>query len=248
VKKTWLNAAKTVLRWAVEHKLVPRNVFADVRVTVPKKKKLREGPALTATEARTILRAASAITETRKPASAAKRWVPWLCAYTGARPGEITQLRAEDVVTRDDVHALRLTPEAGAIKGGRARIVPLHEHIVEQGFLDFVASVGKGPLFYLPAKKPDNGSPTQRKKPRAAQARQRLAAWVRTLGVDDRELSPNHGWRHTFRQVASRHDIPERMIDFICGWTQANVGRDYGPPTLEDMAMALRKFPRYEMK
>jgi hypothetical protein len=42
VKKTWLNAATTVFRWALEHKHIPRNPFAGVKVTVPKKKKLRE--------------------------------------------------------------------------------------------------------------------------------------------------------------------------------------------------------------
>jgi integrase len=140
-------------------------------------------------------------------------------------------LRAEDVVTRNGIHAVRLTPEAGTIKSGRARIVPLHEHIIAQGFLDFVARIAKGPLFYTPARKPDNASPTRRTKPRAAQARQRLAAWVRALGVQDPELSPNHAWRHTFRQTAERHGISGRMIDFIGGWSQATVGREYGPPT-----------------
>jgi hypothetical protein len=94
VKKTWLNAANTVFRWALEHKLIASNPFADVKVTVPRKKKLRER-AFLQEEARTILRAVSAIIDTREPTDAAKRWVPWLCAYSGARPGEMTQLRGD---------------------------------------------------------------------------------------------------------------------------------------------------------
>ena len=31
------------------------------------------------------------------------------------------------------------------------------------------------------------------------QVRQRLADWVREIGVDDEHLSPNHAWRHTFK-------------------------------------------------
>ncbi len=96
VKKTWLNAANTVFRWALEHKLIARNPFANVKVTVPKKKQLRE-PTFRSQETRTILQAALAITDIDSPREAAKRWVPWLCAYTGARPGEITQLRKADV-------------------------------------------------------------------------------------------------------------------------------------------------------
>jgi orotate phosphoribosyltransferase len=30
-------------------------------------------------------------------------------------------------------------------------------------------------------------------------------------------LSPNHAWRHTFKAVADRCGIPEKMTDAICG-------------------------------
>ena len=122
VKKTWLNAANTVFRWALEHKLIASNPFADVKVTVPRKKKLRARVPSGGSPA--ILRAASAIIDTREPTDAAKRWVPWLCAYSGARPGEMTQLRGMDVVVQDGIHTLRITPDAGTVKGGAARTTP----------------------------------------------------------------------------------------------------------------------------
>jgi site-specific recombinase XerC len=37
VKRTWLNAANTVFRWALEHKHLSRNPFAGIKVTVPKR-------------------------------------------------------------------------------------------------------------------------------------------------------------------------------------------------------------------
>src|SRR5262249_26261003 len=154
-------------------------------------------------EWRVILQAASAIKSTTKPDDAAKRWVPWLCAYTGARPGEITQLRSADVIERDGVPALRLTPEAGTVKSGETRVVPLHDHIVAQGFLKF-AKARKGPLFYKPRTAATEVDPTKQKKPAYAQVRQRVAAWVRELGVDDPNLSPVHAWRHTFKRIADR--------------------------------------------
>lgn len=83
----------------------------------------------------TILRAALAITDTRKPFNAARRFVPWLCAYTGARAGEITQLRGRDVIQEEGVWALRITPDAGTQKTNTARLVPLHEHLIAQGFV-----------------------------------------------------------------------------------------------------------------
>ena len=51
----------------------------------------------------------------------------------------------------DGVWAIRLTPEAGTIKTGEARTVPIHNHLIEQGFLDFVKLAGSGPLFYQPS-------------------------------------------------------------------------------------------------
>jgi integrase len=95
VRKNWITASKTIFGWAFEHKRVPHNPFAQVKITVPKKHTLRETKAFLPHEWRTILRASLAITELDTPNDAAKRWVPWLCAYTGARPGEMTQLRGQ---------------------------------------------------------------------------------------------------------------------------------------------------------
>jgi len=235
VRKNWITASKTVFGWAVEHKRLPRNPFADVKITVPKKQALRDTKAFLPAERRTILAAALSITNIDTPDDAAKRWVPWLCAYTGARPGEITQLRGGDVIERDGVHALRITPDAGAVKGHKARVVPLHEHLIAQGFLRFVTEQGAGPLFYRTAKQQDDTDPLKAKKPRYVQARQRLASWVRSLGLNDKELSPNHAWRHSFKQIADRARISERMSDYITGHAHKSVGATYGAPMLSDI-------------
>ena len=149
------------------------------------------------------------------------------------------------MIEREGIPALRITPEAGAVKGGKARVVPLHEHLIEQGFMKFAAQRGAGPLFYNPVRQRDDA---KGKKPRSVQARQRLASWVRGLGVTDKELSPNHAWRHTFKQIADRAGITERTSDYITGHASKSVGAGYGAPTLEDMAEALKKFPRYALE
>ena len=60
-----------------------------------------------------------------------------------------------------------------------------------------------------------------------------------------RTCSPINAWRHTFKQIANRFGISERMSDYITGHAHKSVGAAYGAPTLEDMAEALKKFPRY---
>ena len=72
---------KHYLPWGVEQKYVGRNPFAGIKVTVPKKKQFRETRAFHVDEARTILKAASAITDTRTAHGACKRSVHGLCVH-----------------------------------------------------------------------------------------------------------------------------------------------------------------------
>ena len=239
-------AGRTVYGWAEDQKLVSRNPFAEVRVAVPRKTKSRETKAFHSTEIKTILSAALAVADISRKSNAAKRWVPWICAYTGARSGEITQLRGADIIERDGIHAIRITPDAGTVKTGHGRVVPIHAHLIKQGFLAHVKANGQGPLFYNQQKgEPKPTDATNPSKPRYVKVRENLATWVRSLGITDPELQPNHAWRHTFKQIADRCGITERVSDAITGHAPATVSRGYGAPTLSDMAEAMKEFPRY---
>jgi integrase len=252
VRDTWLAAARAVFRWGVRHGRVEVNPFEGCVVEVPRQASTSEtGKAFTDEEALTILSAALRVEVPRRDSrgahwAAARRWVPWLCAYTGARVRELTQLRAQDVEQRTCGPILRITPEAGTQKSGKVRAVPIHPHLVEMGLLDYVAAAEarlgkKGPLFYRPQTRPS-------RKPPAVKARERLAEWVRGLGVTDPGIQPNHAWRHTFRTRASRAGIEKRIRDEICGHAPGTVADKYEHPTVEDMAVALKRFPRYEVE
>ncbi|NEU96035.1 hypothetical protein [Bradyrhizobium uaiense] len=248
VREVWLSSSRRVFGWGAEHKHVRKNPFADIKVDVPRRARSRETKAFTEQEARTILMASSAIKDPKTPWERARRWVPWLCAYSGARAGEVTQLRAEDIEKRGSFYFMKLMPDAGTIKTRKARVVPLHEHLIAQGFLEMVRSVGKGALFY-DDKTPHRASsdPMNPRRSRAGNARGDLAEWVREQGVRDPELSPTHAWRHTFKQIAERVEITEKLHDAITGHAPASEGRKYGQPTAEDMATAMKKFPRYKV-
>jgi len=78
--------------------------------------------------------------------------VPWLLAYTGARLGEIAQLRKQDLTQEGSHWAVTITPDAGTVKTNEARTVVLHEHLVELGFCAFVSAAPAGHLFLKPGK------------------------------------------------------------------------------------------------
>jgi integrase len=246
VQDIWCSAGRTVFGWAVATRRLSPNPFQGAKVAVPRKNKTRES-VFRPEEVKLILSASLTFKQTERAFDAARRWVPWICAYTGARAGEITQLRGQDLVKRDGQWAIKITPEAGTVKTREARTVPLHEHLIEQGFVEFVGTKGDGPLFYnvdTPVKA-TTSDPTNPRKARSVKTRERIGGWVREVGVTDKDVQPNHAWRHTFKQIGDRAGITEKMSDAITGHAPANVGRSYGAPTVADMAEAMKKFPRY---
>lgn len=73
-------------------------------------------------------------------------WIPLLGLYTGARVGELAQLRVQDVeVGKDGGAFIRISNEAEGARvktdAGQRR-VPVHSELVRLGFLEYVASIG----------------------------------------------------------------------------------------------------------
>lgn len=249
VREVWLSASRRVFAWGRVQKHVRQNPFAEVRVDVPRKMQFREdGKSFNDAEVSIILKASLAYSKPNTPTERTRRWVPWLCAYSGARPGEITQLRGKDVEERSGLCVIKLTPDAGTVKTGKTRVVPLHEHIIAQGFMEMVQKVGRGALFYNDkTSQRASADPLKPSRSRADTARAQLGEWVRKLGVTDPELSPNHAWRHTFKRIAEASGITEKVHDAITGHAPASEGRKYGQPSVTDKAKAMKKFPRYKL-
>ncbi len=242
VKETYLASLNVVLGFAAENGRIKANPAAGVTVRVPARVTLRD-PQFTDDEARTILRASlmpqpnSLSPEHRL----ARRWVPWLCAYTGARVNEMTQLRGQDVQEVEGVWTIRITPAAGRVKGNKARTMPMHEHLIEQGFLEVVKANGEGPLFYNPGR----GRGGSEGNPHHKKMGERLAAWVRDIGVNDPNVQPNHAWRHSFKTRA-RGKLDHEAREVLLGHAMKTEGGKYGVWLMPDLAGELAKFPRYE--
>ena len=62
-----------------------------------------------------------------------------------------------------------------------------------------------------------------------------------------RARSPTYGFRHSFKQIAERNGISEKLHDAIAGHADANEARKYGAPTVKDMQEALVRFPWYSV-
>ncbi|UAK25744.1 site-specific integrase [Sphingomonas nostoxanthinifaciens] len=245
VKGSYLAAVNATLGWAVGRRKLKENVASSVVVRVPRQAKLRDRNFTTA-EAQAIL-AATLLAQDGITAETvlARRWIPWLCAYTGARVNEMSQLRGADVQEIEGIWTIRITPEAGTVKANAARIVPLHPHLIEQGFPAVAKATGDGPLFYNPGRRRVEREGNRHFK----KVGERLAAWVREdVGITDTGLQPNHGWRHTFKTLAMATEMPERIADAIQGHSAKSIGRTYGSVPLKTMADAIGRIPRFPVK
>nr|WP_306426616.1 DUF6538 domain-containing protein [Methylobacterium soli] len=240
INKNDLVAVSSVLGWAVGRsggQLLTMNPVTGIALEEPRKvvqreRTFREG------EIAAILSAASAVEpDDRNPTfAAARRWCPWLAAYSGARIAELTHLEARDIRTEGGIVLMDLK----FTKTGEPRVVPIHAHLIEMGFLGFVKASGPGPLFYDP-KRHGMASST----PPAEMRGHKVAKWVRaTVGLDP-AVDPNHGWRHTWKTLALGAGIEERLRDAITGHRVASVGRKYEAPSLAMLATAMERFPRY---
>jgi site-specific recombinase XerD len=237
VKDSDLAGIKTVFGWAVSNRKLASNPAAGLTIKLGKPKKLR-GKGLTEEEATALISAALNVQRQGESERTfwAKRWVPVLAAYSGARVGEVAQLRKQDVRQEGGHWLIELTPEAGTIKTNEARKVVLHPHVVELGFPDFARSAPDGHLFLKPSATGDVLGPLQGVK-------NRLAEFARTV-VTDPNVAPLHGLRHRFKTVGMDAGVSTRVLDAIQGHAARTAGDGYGQVTVKAMADAMAKVPR----
>ncbi len=252
VREGHIACAKSFYSWAVGSGKLEINPAGGITVAqekVTETEATRTGD-LTDDEANLILSEALRPCDPRtSPEFArAKRWVPWLCAYTGARVNEVTQLRKCDLIKQEigeeDVWLIQITPEAGSTKNGKIRKVPLHPHLIDQGFHRFVKAQPEGPLFYNP-ERPRNGSAVN--APYKKQG-ERLATWVREIGVVDPNVSPNHGWRHRFKTVARAVKMNLEIREGVAGHAPRTEGEAYGSFPVIRVYEEIGLLPRYRVE
>ena len=119
---------RAILQWGVDNWKLAENPAARIVIDV-RSKKTERIRGFTDEEAALILRHAA------REKDPVRRWVPLLCAYSGARLSEVCQLRVEDVFRRGGVWCMKFDPEAGSLKNENSeRGVPLYPAIVESGF------------------------------------------------------------------------------------------------------------------
>lgn len=232
-----------VFNWGAERGWLPANPAERATIKTKRKKAKLRDEFFALDEAAKILRHTSAVVGSKREnpkTTAAKRWVPWLCAYSGARVAEMIQLRKQDV-RNDPEHGwvIRLTPEAGSIKNNKFCDVPVHEHLVATDFVEFVNSAKAGHLFCDPGKGGTIEGP-------AAGVYKRVYEMMREI-VPKQMRQPNHAWRYTFKTYGLEAGIEALTLDAISNHSPSTQGAAYTKDTLKARTKAMARFPPYSL-
>jgi integrase len=245
VRDVWLAAPRSIATHMLNSLRLDINPFAGIKVEGVKAWKEDDERGFDPEQALTILSATVATPShlISREMKAARRWVPWICAYTGARVNEITSLLPSDVQQIMGHWCFVLRPEL--TKGKRLRRVPVHKHLLEQGFLQYVEGrrkTGK-PLFYDPtrARGGKNANPQWQK------VAERLGEWIRdSLKVAG--VQPNHGWRHLWREIVRGTRMKPELCDYMCGHeSKGGTGARYGKRQVPVLAKEMALFPRFKV-
>ncbi|WP_373379927.1 tyrosine-type recombinase/integrase [Cupriavidus nantongensis] len=144
-----------------------------------------------------------------------------LLLHTGARIGEIAQLRKEDFQTRNGVVVIRISADAGTVKTQESeRIVPLAGHLREDPWFAqwLQRTMGStGPAFPSVCGRVRGPGDT-------------LGQWFRQFRADaalpQGKLEGSHKFRHWLRSALAEKHVGEATMDSITGHSaQGSAGR-----------------------
>jgi integrase len=240
IREHYLAAIKAILNSAVTMGYLASNVAAPVKIDVGMEQERRERD-LRDGEIYAILRATAGPFEPglSDDVRAARRWVPWLCAYTGARVAEITRLESRHIIREDGIDGIHIETS----KTGRTRKIPIHQDLKDQGFLDFVDARRGQPLFFQESKLLEGRGLTIHRT-RA----EGVAEWIRRLeGMQEAAVAPQHGWRHRFRTEGRRIVMDREVRNYLMGHAVETVGEGYGHVPLDVSAPWIAMFPTYDI-
>ena len=164
----------------------------------------------------------------------ARRWIPLLGLYTGARLEELGGLRVQDVRTESGIAYLDFVPtEERRLKNvGSRRRVPIHPDLIKMGFGEWVQQQPPGGRLFTDLKPGRHGKFTGA-----------LSSWWSRF-ADERGVTDTkkafHSLRHSFKDACRAAGLSEELHDALTGHTSGSVGRSYGlGPSLAVLAEAI---------
>lgn len=237
-----LKELSSVFRVAVEDGKLTDNPLGKL-----KKRKTVAGPAIVRSFSRDEIRRIFSLPVfhgEETPHGAMAYWIPIILYYSGARVEEIAQLRKGDIVEVDGTPCFRLAMGEGqSIKMGNTRQFPIHSHLIELGFLDFVRS-SPYQLFV-------DKSEVNRKY--SYNYGRWWGNYIRENGLTREGIKPTHSFRHSLVTLFRDLDVREEIQDSILGHNEnspdrAKASHGYGEKSVVAQRRAIEQIPRLNLQ
>ncbi|MFS1423112.1 tyrosine-type recombinase/integrase [Shewanella sp. 10N.286.48.B5] len=230
--KEYLAAVFQFFKWCKLMNYCSHNPFENVTVgQKPKVKANQERDRWDTSELKRLIHSAEF-----KDSTADFKWVTRLMLYGGLRPSEACQLKPSDIVVIEGIHCINVddSGKGQRIKNANARrSIPIHQTLIEQGFIEFVKTRKKNPqLFnYKPVGLVEDWSKTYCKH---------LSILQTCIGMKASQRPTAYSLRHTFIDEFKRLDISEHIVAQIVGHANPNI--TYGRYGKDMQARALLKY------
>ncbi len=152
------------------------------------------------------------------------QWISKILPLSGMRPSEACQLRVADIKQENGIYYFSITESEDGkyVKNANSiREVPIHNHLINMGILDYVAKVkaaGRRQLFnYSPGNQFDDWSKSYCIK---------IGKYQTLIGMKPRQRPTAYGFRHTFIDELKQQGVPEHITAQLVG--HGNNSMTYG--------------------
>ncbi|WP_434926720.1 tyrosine-type recombinase/integrase [Shewanella sp. HL-SH2] len=214
--KEYLAAVLQFFKWCQLMNYCNHNPFESVTVgQKPKAKPNQARDRWTHIELKRLLRSSSF-----KASTIDFKWVTRLMLYGGLRPSEACQLKPADIKLIDGIHCISVD-DSGALQRlknlNAKRYVPIHNALLEQGFMAFVTqrkSTHTQLFDYKPVGINEDWSKNYCKQ---------LAKLQNEIGMQANKRPTAYGFRHTFIDEMKQLDISEHIVAQIVGHANPNI-------------------------
>ncbi|MCK2053799.1 site-specific integrase [Methylobacterium sp. 37f] len=221
---SYMNNLSALLNWAVQEELIERN---PAKGLVEKGRAQVKRRGFTPAELKVLFKALAPMRFTHPQ----RFWVPALALFTGARAGELCQLRVADVIKVQSIWCLDLSEfdaegrrvdDKSLKTAASERVLPIHHELLEAGFIDYVEhQTREGCEMIFPQLA--SGS----KGSYSHEFSKFFGRFLDRVGLDQPALVL-HSFRHGFRDACRAKSIPEETSRALGGWASTNEAARYG--------------------
>lgn len=247
--KNYLSSLQSLLRFAqLELEVIPVNPWQGLSIKVPKTITRRpwKDAELQTLFSQPLFQSYALPDTGRAGGGAAAYWIPLLGLYTGARIGELAQLRIQDITCVDGTPVIQITDADEGLRlktSASRRCIPIHPELIRLGLLTYVEDLQAPP--YSLANKAPKGSLWPLLNASAAQQGNLISSWFsryrKSIGLTG-TYPDFHCLRHTVRTKMAHAKVSEHVMDAITGHeTGGSTGRKvYQHLELNDLTTAIQ--------